>query len=138
MWPKVHDRSGCSRRTSFFARIVCLAQSLSEVGAALAALSIRQPACSLRLLSQAARCGTRFIGAERIGPESVPGVGEGAGARAAADVAVLAGAALAVELGGIVQATEDGGVAIYVHQRFNPNIPAPQRQESRGINFAEV
>jgi hypothetical protein len=56
------------------------------------------------------RCRTWLIRAERIGAQSVAGLGEGRGARSAADVAVLAGTAFFVEL---VQAAADCGVDVY-------------------------
>jgi hypothetical protein len=56
------------------------------------------------------RCPTWLIRAERIGAQSVADVGEGTGARSAADVAVLAGTAFSVEL---VPAAADCGVDFY-------------------------
>lgn len=56
------------------------------------------------------RCRTWLIRAERIGAQSVAGVGEGTGARSAADVAVLAGGAFSLEL---EPAAADCGVDFY-------------------------
>ena len=75
----------------------------------------------------------RYPGTERIAR-----VGEGTGSRAAADVAVLASAALSVERIGVVQSLEDFRVAVDLDQRVFAHVSAVQRQESGGINFAEV
>lgn len=84
------------------------------------------------------RCRTWLIRAERIGTQSVAGVGEGTGARSAADVAVLAGTAFSVELVGRVQRAKDLGDAVEVDQRPGADVAAMQRQESRRIDFAQV
>ena len=53
-------------------------------------------------------------------------------------MAVLAGAALSVELIGRVEGAKDFGVAVNIDQRTGADIPAAQRKKSRGIDVAEI
>ena len=57
-----------------------------------------------------------LIDAARLLREWIAGDGIGAGARAAADFLVLAGAALAFELAGVAQRLEDGRIAVDLTQ----------------------
>src|SRR5262249_55184710 len=84
------------------------------------------------------RFGRGFVGAERVGTERIACIGKGASPRTAADMAVLACAALAVELIGRVQTLEDLGVAVDLHQRVHTHIAAAQWQEPGRIDFAKV
>src|SRR4051812_44667778 len=72
----------------------------------------------------------RLVRAERVGSQHISGIGEGAGARTAADMAVFARAALPVELVGVMQSAEDLGVTVDVDQRIDAYIAAALRQKS--------
>src|SRR5215469_7837562 len=70
-----------------------------------------------------------LVRAERICAERVFAVGEGPGARAAADVAVSTGPAFTVKLVGRMQSAKDLGIAVDLDQRILAHIATTQRQK---------
>ena len=81
---------------------------------------------------------SRLIDAVRLGGQGVAGDGVGSGTAAAADVAVFADAAVALELVGVLQLAERRVVLVDVHDRVVRKLPAAQRQEAGGVDFALV
>src|SRR5215471_8585065 len=80
----------------------------------------------------------RLVRAEWVGGQRIAGMGEGAGPRSTADVAVLAQAAFAVEFLWRVESAKDFGLAIQVHQRLCAHAAAMQRQKAGGIHLAQI
>ena len=70
--------------------------------------------------------------------EVVAGHGVGAGAGTAADFFELAGSALALELGGVAEVTEDGRVLVYLMERGVADVAGVEREESAGVDVALV
>jgi len=76
------------------------------------------------------------MNAAGFGGEVVAGERVGAGAGTAAEVAVLAEAALAFEQRAIAQNLEKRAVAVDLDQRIAPHVAGGERQEAAGIDLA--
>lgn len=70
--------------------------------------------------------------------EGVASEGKRACARAPANLAKLADAALAFQLRGITQGDKERGVLVEVGQGLSPNVSRRNGQEAAGKNFAQV
>src|SRR5271157_1536354 len=104
------------------------------------------PKCYQLARSESRRCPSvrhgvrqmRLINTARVLGQEITGQSVGPRARPAADVPVLADAALAVALTGIAQGQEQVGVPVNVGERIFEHIAAAYRKESAGKNLAGV